>query len=453
MNILESIAYHLGAPEPALRLVISLLAGYPVAAFYHHYVRSMSETLRHVFFVVVGLIIAYFNYGEDVMHSMMAVFGTYIFLQIFGASKESVCSIFTFTMLYLLAGYYLTGTETYDIKWTMAQCVLTLRLIGLVFDIYDGAKPDELVPKNQRETALQHVPSLLEIAAHAYFPGSFLVGPQFPMRRYLNFVKGKYDQETGDLSSCWAAGRKRCALGFLYLAIYQLGSTYLPDSYLMSQTFLGHTFWKKCVIIGIWGKILLCKYICCWLISEGVCISFGLTFNGKTPEGITKWDGCQNVSLSVYENATKFGDFIASFNINTNLWVGTYIFRRLKFLGSRAISYAVTLTFLAVWHGLHSGYYACFFMEFVIMQFEREVTSLLRRHEKVKTVLLSPTVYPFVWVILKLYTSVFMGYSLVPFALLSFGRWFDVYTSLYFCGHIGFLSLILLCRLLQLIHI
>lgn len=32
--------------------------------------------------------------------------------------------------LYLLAGYYYTATEEYDIKWTMPHCVLTLKLIG-----------------------------------------------------------------------------------------------------------------------------------------------------------------------------------------------------------------------------------------------------------------------------------------------------------------------------------
>lgn len=39
------------------------------------------------------------------------------------------------------AGYYYTGTDTYDIKWSMPHCVLTLRLIGLTIDVYDGQKP------------------------------------------------------------------------------------------------------------------------------------------------------------------------------------------------------------------------------------------------------------------------------------------------------------------------
>ena len=45
-------------------------------------------------------------------------------------------------ILFCVPGYYMTGTETYDIKWSMPQCVLTLRLIGLAFDLFDGGKPE-----------------------------------------------------------------------------------------------------------------------------------------------------------------------------------------------------------------------------------------------------------------------------------------------------------------------
>lgn len=41
---------------------------------------------------------------------------------------------------YLMIGYYFTMMDSYTIKWTTPHCVLTLRLIGLVFDVYDGRK-------------------------------------------------------------------------------------------------------------------------------------------------------------------------------------------------------------------------------------------------------------------------------------------------------------------------
>ena len=49
------------------------------------------------------------------------------------------------------------------------------------------------------------------------------------------------------------------------------------------------------------------------------------------------------------------------------------MFKRLRFLGNKKLSQAVTLFFLAIWHGLHSGYFMNFFIEFLILKFENEV--------------------------------------------------------------------------------
>lgn len=119
---------------------------------------------------------------------------------------------------FIFIGYYATSTEDYDIKWTMPHCVLTLKLIGLAFDLCDGKKKEviihlflchwhnsedyclsdmykwsfqEQLSATQKETVLREVPSFLEMAAFTYFPASFLVGPQFSMKRYLKYVKGE----------------------------------------------------------------------------------------------------------------------------------------------------------------------------------------------------------------------------------------------------------------------
>lgn len=50
----------------------------------------------------------------------------------------------------------------------------------------------EKLSASQKQVALKEQPTFLEIAAFAYFPGSFLVGPQFSMKRYLDYVNGRY---------------------------------------------------------------------------------------------------------------------------------------------------------------------------------------------------------------------------------------------------------------------
>ena len=47
--------------------------------------------------------------------------------------------------------------------------------------------------------------------------------------------------------------------------------------------------------------------------------------------------------------------------------LSTYIATTYTILG-------ITLAFLAVWHGFHSGYYLTFFYELLVMNFEKEVS-------------------------------------------------------------------------------
>lgn len=60
-----------------------------------------------------------------------------------------------------------------------------------------------------------------------------------------------------------------------------------------------------------------------------------------------------------------------------------HVFKRLKFLGNKTLSHVTTLFFLTIWHGLHSGYFLCFSMEFFIITVERQVRYRWRESMKV----------------------------------------------------------------------
>jgi lysophospholipid acyltransferase 5 len=82
---------------------------------------------------------------------------------------------------HLLLGYWVHETHEYDINWTTPHCILTLRMIGLVIDVYDGhqQKPkDAAAREDKTSTAIDDQPTLLEVAAYAYFPTACLAGPQ-----------------------------------------------------------------------------------------------------------------------------------------------------------------------------------------------------------------------------------------------------------------------------------
>ncbi|XP_051164002.1 lysophospholipid acyltransferase 5 [Leptopilina boulardi] len=452
-GFLAKLSALVGAPEDALCLLISILLGFPLALIHRYTLYGQDPINQHLYFIICGVLLGFWNYGWSILHPIITVCVTYAIIKRLGSTKQCVQASFLFNMAYLFYGYLTTSTEDYDIKWTMPQCVLALRLIGLSFNVWDGSKPDSELSAFQKQTAIKEHPTLLEIAAFSFFPGSFLVGPQFSMKRYQDYVNNRLINKSGNsesLPDCIIPGIQRSSLGFVYLAFYQIGNQFFPEKYLLSSNFENLNFVQRCFSVGIWGRINLYKYISCWLMTEGVCTAFGLTYNGKDSSGNLKWDGCANVELLTFENATQYDHYIQSFNINTNHWSAEYVYKRLKFLGSKLYSQIATLAFLAVWHGFHSGYYMCFIMEFIIMYFEKDMVPVLKKHEQLQLLVKENFVARFAfWILLKVYTLIFMGYAIVPFVYLSYPKYMQVYGSIYYCGHVIFFSYPLLAPFIK----
>lgn len=433
LSVISKLSSLTGCTEAALRLFLSILAGYPIAFVHRNTLYGKPPGIQHIFFTTVGLCLGYLNFGLDIFHTTAMLLIVYLVLKTIGGTLHSVIITLLFTMTYLLIGYCKTETESYDIIWTMPHCILVLRLSGLAFDIYDGSFPDEKLSKDSKKLALREVPSLLEIAGFSYFPTSFLVGPQFPMKRYQDFISGKLKHNSQDsLPNCVAPAVKVFGLGVLYIFIYFFGTSYFSEEYLLGQKFLELSFINRILFLGVWGHLTLQKYIGIWLLSEGACILIGLTYNGPDEDGKPKWDGCSNANIKVFELAQNFIDYIDSFNINTNYWVFQYIYKRLKFLGNKYLSQIGVLLFLTLWHGFHSGYFVCFGMEFMVVIMEKDLQSILQKNKVFLQFLARPGVREIKWIILKFYTIVFMGPCIAPLALRSFENWWFLYKNTYF---------------------
>lgn len=335
-----------------------------------------------------GFIICLFNYGWQgeilylklqlkiiaifftVYHTFVSVLFTYIINNLLYKSKLLVPVAFIFHMTYLLVGYYTTSTENYDIGWTMCHCVMVLRLIGLSVDVSDSVKkPEVLAITDSRPFK---IPTIREVFGFAYFPPTVIIGPQVSFKRYMEFMDHKFDVG----QHYFQYGLTRFAVGAFYLGVYQMLSLFVvPESLFLSEEFGGRNFAYKLLMVSIWGRASLYKYISCWIMSEGATICSGMSFVSRDEKtGKEDWTGCTNIKLRTFENTFSFGDYVASFNVQTNLWVFNYVYKRLRFLNNKNISHISALLFLAVWHGFHDGYYMTFFMEFLLIHFEKEVS-------------------------------------------------------------------------------
>lgn len=165
----------------------------------------------------------------------------------------------------------------------------------------------------------------------------------------------------------------------------------------------------------------------------------------------------------MFENTRRFQHYIDSFNVQTNHWIAEYVYKRLRFLNNRNYSQLGALVFLALWHGFHSGYYVCFAIEFAVMIFEREV----KKNEQITKQIFSQFIHKLIasksllqmepvfsnsekfqnfartlpgqiliFIVLKLYTVLGMGFCFAPLVLLSFSKYWALHRSLWFFGYI-----------------
>ena len=344
----------------------------------------------------------------------------------------------------------------------MPQCVLCLRLIGLSWDLYDGARMKrnpESLSKDQQKTALSSSPNVLEMLSHSFFIGGYFVGPQFSLAKYRQFVSPQYQSSLP--ASPVPFGLKRLALSVAYMTAHVVGSMFLPELWPITDSFAETSLAGKLLLLPVWCKLILAKYLSMWLMAEGVCAVAGLSYvSTSEPDSEAVWSGCANVKLRRLESAQKFGHYIEAFNINTNNWVMNYVYKRLKFLNNRYISQTSALVFLAVWHGWHSGYYLTFLNEFLVVNFEKEFASIWAKSGKDNnstfkldykgftcSFVFSAKVtrwkehpaYNTMTVALGwTYCHFFLPHCFLPFPLLFVERYFKTYASLFFIEYLFF---------------
>uniref|UniRef100_K1RCL3 Lysophospholipid acyltransferase 5 n=1 Tax=Magallana gigas TaxID=29159 RepID=K1RCL3_MAGGI len=399
-GVLDALASQIGASVEATIFLLSLFIGYPLGFFHRAFIHGKDENIHHVFFTATGLAVYYFNFGLNFIHPIANILVIY---------------------LYLLYSYVESvKLEGYSITWSTPQCVLTLRLTALVLDYYDGKKSQDKLSKDQKENFITDIPSLLAIFGQCFYVGGMLAGPQFGIRKYLAFTRGEF---SAIMAKDASPGMKdhppasvgpaltRLALGILYIVLFQTGNMLFSDEYFFTAHY-----------------------------QEGISILMGLSYNGKDKNGNILWDGVSNVKLYQQETCSTFREAIEAFNYNTNKWMFSYIYRRLQFLGSKSLSQAVTLSYLAMWHGLASGYYMNFFLEFIMVNTENQIMVLEYRIPLLHEVNRSPTLQPFLWLVRRILLTFSISYALVSFCMLTHDKYLQIYSSVGYVGHVVYLG-------------
>eukprot|EP00696_Hemimastix_kukwesjijk_P018233 gnl/Hemi2/7064_TR2415_c0_g1_i1.p1 gnl/Hemi2/7064_TR2415_c0_g1~~gnl/Hemi2/7064_TR2415_c0_g1_i1.p1 ORF type:complete len:477 (+),score=94.25 gnl/Hemi2/7064_TR2415_c0_g1_i1:85-1515(+) len=451
MSGIEALANLVGTNVEALRFLLGYLVGYPLGAIYNWYIdRGSSATVKHIYFLVCGFSIGYFCFGIDVLHNLLGAVVTYLVLVLLGPSQIAVAIVFVFSMLYLLVGMKLMHSADYDINWTTPHCVLVLRHIGFAFDYYDGTTKSKLhEDKATKDTQLKELPGFLPFLGFTFFFGGFLAGPVFPYQRYAILIDGSIYPGGKRPNPVWPA-LQSLFIGLGYSLTYSFLEPRYSMNFLLSDTFLNeYSFWDRLVCMMISGKLFLVKYIGVWNIATGVCKMIGIDFVGYDEKtGSTKWGAVANVDSWGWETSPTIRGLVASFNINTNIWVYRYILKRVVHLIGLMPSTALSLFFLAIWHGIMPGYFVNFALELQAADVERQLERIFTGYGEIAPRWQRTIFFVCTWLSMQCV----LPYAIVSFALLTWSKFWVVYKSLYFCVHLILLVLAVVLRFLPAIR-
>jgi lysophospholipid acyltransferase 5 len=341
------MAQELGVAPAAVSLITALLAATALALGWR--ILPRSPILRHAYSALGGIWVVWLAYGDAALaHSLVAILYTWVLLFLF-PTRLALPLAGALNLAHLLLGYHHCldpyGTP-HLLNWTVCQCVLTLRLIGLSFDVSDGGRDPDTLDADGRERRLAVVPSLLQTLGYAYHFGGVLVGPQFPFHRYRAFVDGRLVPAKRPPS---VRAILQCLLGgLLYLALHLVLAAYLPPGTVLAAPYLA----TRPLALRVLEVTLSCrgffyKYIGIWKLGEIANVLSGFAYNPDPAAG-GPWAGLANARLRGFEFATQLRYVIDSFNVTTNHWAKLYVYKRLKFLNSKSLSAFLTVTFLAL---------------------------------------------------------------------------------------------------------
>uniref|UniRef100_K3WUZ5 Lysophospholipid acyltransferase n=1 Tax=Globisporangium ultimum (strain ATCC 200006 / CBS 805.95 / DAOM BR144) TaxID=431595 RepID=K3WUZ5_GLOUD len=443
---LADVGAQIGFPVDQLRAALCLFAAYPFAIVLR---QLHGARAKHWMNICVGLSMAQFVYGSEWLHSFGSALITYALMK-YGPIKHAPYIVFVFNMLYVAALHVYRMSVDYmgwSIDCTASQMLLLIKLTSFGFNYYDGnvasatvidaAKDSPAtikVKQTRQKYAITKIPSLLEYYGFVYGFTTFIAGPAFEYREYIDAINGaRFVLPNGQrcVPSCFLAALKKFCIGVFFLALLAVAGSYANLPAILS---------RDEPISVKWGRILLAlfltrgKYYAAWKLAEGSTIVSGAGFEGFDAHGNAKgWNGVSNIDILGFEFGESVRDLSRSWNKGTQAWLERYVYAR------TGNSLVATYLCSAIWHGFYPGYY----LFFLTIPLATAVNRLARRHIRPhflgpsgseKDAGVSKLLYD---VVGMLATALMINYLAVSFVVLSWEQAIAGFASMHFAGHIG----------------
>ncbi|KAF4521844.1 hypothetical protein B566_EDAN003718 [Ephemera danica] len=336
------------------------------------------KSTQQWFASVVGFILIFIVSGIHIIHPLLCITVTALIITF---SDRRKCHLFTFGFLfsYLL---FFRSTIYFGIPYPPAhtnliQMFVTLKMVGLAFEVYDTSKAKRESPNSHE--FLPEEPKLIDIFHYAFCYIGILTGPYYRYRTYWDLFHSPY----ADYADCKSATMKRLILAPIAAVLYLISSNVFPWDYGQSDAFLTECslLYRVFYLIPCFFTFRMRLYTGMFL-AECSCIMVGLGAypassqprTGHGPAEYAKLKAIpedkeqlkkQEYSFATVYNIDPWGvEFVPTlrlgmhcWNTTVQYWLAMYVYKRVP---SKSLRTGLTMLTSAYWHGVCIGYYLCF---------------------------------------------------------------------------------------------
>ncbi|TDH67510.1 hypothetical protein CCR75_002307 [Bremia lactucae] len=441
----DQLSASIGLGTDQLCYVLCLFAAYPLAVVYK---LLPNGSLKHIFDILLGVCMAQFVLSSGWVHSFIASSVTYVLVK-FGPPHYAPGIVFLFNMLYISSSHIYRLYVDY-MGWTLdftgPQMLLVLKLTSFAYNYYDGVVDQTFQNKgshlsadkkrvyaSRQKLAIYEIPTPLEFFGYVYSFTTFLAGPAFEIREYLDVTSGRKFQLNGKMKqpSSVLAAFSKLVVGSCLMAAFAMYAPMYPLSNLHDPQIAALPLFAQ--MRELYITLIFCKvkYYSAWKVAEGSTVLCGFGFEGFHEDGTSRgWNGVSNMDILGFEFSQSIRAASRAWNKGTQNWLERYVYTR------TGNSLVATYFISAFWHGFYPGYY--FF--FMSLPLATAVNRLAFKRLRPRFIEADGS---FGWkkkiydLLGFLVTLVAMHYFVMPFQAMSWENSLASLKNVYFVGHIA----------------
>lgn len=334
---------------------------------------------RKCFDGFIGFILTFFLLGYTVLYSLIIVI-FHLVLYKYAVKNPllgKISFIVSFFYLAILRVIHHINFPQLQFLSNVVQLIITLRVVGLSYEIEDSVKNKKLLEKNKdnvdSSTRYIQIPNSYDAFNYFYnFIGLF-TGPYFSYQIYSDTLS---TPNLYEINVKPFLIEKLSTLGWslpLLIVIYIIAPVeFLKTEQVTSTPFLVLIFWMFLGFVYVRLRIYTA-----WMIAESICILSGIGIYPSDcnnipchgPKNIEiyeklknkidiKYDAItiSNLDIPSVEMSTGFRNGMRAWNRSVQYWLATFVYKK----SPKSIRMPYTMFISAFWHGIHPGYFLSF---------------------------------------------------------------------------------------------